>query len=110
MLLTAFAADREKLHFVPIVVIVLCCGAGTMLNNALSPADWLIVVGLGALWLGAQIIWVAPAPRQLRRGEIPRAPKGTPEAFGLFWVDQYGWIGIVLTVLGLLAVSCGVIA
>jgi hypothetical protein len=70
-------------------------------------ADWLIVVGLGAIWLGAQIIWVAPLPRQLRRGEVPTAEKGSAAAFGLFWIDQYGWIGITLTVGGLVAVVAG---
>ncbi len=63
--------------------------------------EWLQIFGLGCLWLGGQIIWVAPLPRQLRRGETPTAPKGTPEAFGLFWIDQYGWIGITLCGAGL---------
>jgi hypothetical protein len=72
-------------------------------------ADWLIVVGLGAIWLGAQIIWVAPLPRQLRRGEVPTAEKGSAAAFGLFWIDQYGWIGITLAVAGSAAVVAGLL-
>ena len=72
--------------------------------------DWLQVTGLGCLWLGAQILWVAPLPRQLRRGEVPSAPKGSPAAFGLFWIDQYGWIGIVLCVLGLAQLLSGWLA
>lgn len=64
--------------------------------------DWLIVVGIGAFWLGWQIVWASPRlPRQLQRGETPKAPKGTPEAFGLFWIDQYGYIGLVLLFGGL---------
>lgn len=73
-------------------------------------SDWLIVVGLGALWLGAQIIWVAPLPRQLRRGEVPTAEKGSAAAFGLFWIDQYGWIGITLAVAGAAAVLGGLLS
>lgn len=69
--------------------------------------DWLTIVGLGAIWLGAQIIWVAPLPRQLRRGEVPTAEKGSAAAFGLFWIDQYGWIGLTLCVAGAIAVIAG---
>jgi hypothetical protein len=72
-------------------------------------SDWLIVLGLGAIWLGAQIIWVAPLPRQLRRGEVPTAEKGSAAAFGLFWIDQYGWIGITLAVAGSVAVLGGLL-
>ena len=74
-----------------------------------APVDWLVVVGLGALWLGLQIIWVAPVPRALRSGEVPTAEPGTPEAFGLFWLDQYGYIGITLSVLGVLGVVAGLL-
>ena len=79
-------------------------------EHALSGAHWLVVVGLGCLWLGAQIVWVAPLPRQLRKSPVPSAPKGTPEAFGLFWIDQYGWIGLLLCGLGLLLVAAGVVS
>ena len=69
--------------------------------------NWLLIAGLGAAWLGWQIVWVAPLPRQLRRGEVPTAPKGSPEAFSLFWIDQYGWLGLALLVLGLAAALAG---
>jgi len=69
--------------------------------------EWLLVTGLGAVWLGTLIVWVAPLPRQLRRGEVPSAPKGTAEAFGLFWIDQYGYIGLTLTIGGLLLALSG---
>ncbi len=72
-----------------------------------NAADWLTVLGFGAFWLGAQIVWVAPLPRQLRRGEVPQAPQGSPEAFGLFWIDQYGWIGLTLCAGGPLAALIG---
>lgn len=73
----------------------------------LSSSDWLVIIGLGILWLGIQIVWVAPLPRQLRRGAVPTAEKGSPEAFGLFWIDQYGWIGLLLCVGGILACIVG---
>jgi hypothetical protein len=57
-------------------------------------------VGLGCLWMGWLVLANAPLPRQLRRGPTPVAEKGTPEAFGLFWMDQYGWFGVTLSVLG----------
>jgi hypothetical protein len=73
----------------------------------LNENDWLIILGLGAAWLGAQIVWVAPLPRQLRRGPVPRADKGSPAAFQLFWIDQYGWIGLTLLGAGLVSIALG---
>ena len=75
-------------------------------NGVESLQMWLAFFGLGCSWLGAQIVWVAPLPRQLRKGDTPSAPKGSQAAFSLFWIDQYGWIGIALCTLGL----CSVIA
>jgi len=72
--------------------------------------DWAVIVGLGSLWLGVQIVGVARPPRALRRGPQPSAPKGTPEAFGLFWIDQYGYLGLTLAVLGALAALWGRLA
>jgi len=59
------------------------------------------VIGLGCLWMGWLILANAPLPRQLRRGPAPTAEKGTPEAFGLFWMDQYAWFGVTLSVVGI---------
>lgn len=67
----------------------------------MSLEDTSIITGLGALWLGGHILWVGGLPRQLRGGEKPSAPKGTPEAFQLFWMDQYGYIGLTLFLGGL---------
>jgi hypothetical protein len=72
-------------------------------------SEWWIIAGLGAVWLGWQIVWVAPVPRQLRRGDVPRAEKGTAAAFNLFWIDQYGWIGLTLLALGAIAIARGVL-
>ena len=71
--------------------------------------DWWITVGAGAIWLGGQILWVAPLPRLLRKGKVATADKGSAEAFGLFWLDQYGWIGLTLFVLGVAGTTVGVI-
>lgn len=70
-------------------------------------SEWLIVGGLGAIWLGVQIVVVGRPPRALRRGPQPTAPKGTPQAFGLFWLDQYGTIGLTLAIGGALAALWG---
>ena len=48
-------------------------------------------------------------PRQLRRGEVPVAEQGTPEAFGLFWIDQYGYIGVSLAGGGMLMALAGLV-
>ncbi len=76
--------------------------------------NWLMVLGLGCLWLGGQIVWVAPWPRQVRRlfgqTDVPTAKAGTPAAFGLFWIDQYGWIGLSLCGLGAGLVIAGVLS
>ncbi len=73
----------------------------------LAAGDWLVVGGAGALWLGVQIAVVGGLPRQLRRGVLPTAPRGTPQAFGLFWLDQYSWIGIALAAGGLALAGAG---
>ena len=71
--------------------------------------NWLLVVGLGACWLGWQIVWAAPLPRQLR-SQVPPAPKDDPErAYMLFWLDQYGWIGLTLLGLGILTALVGAV-
>ena len=77
---------------------------------ALDPNDWWIVCGLGAAWLGVQIVVVGRPPRALRRGPQPSAPTGSAEAFGLFWLDQYGAIGLVLAIGGALAALWGRLA
>ena len=62
---------------------------------------WRIIIGLAGMWHGIGILIVGGLPRQLKKGEQPTAPKGTPEAFGLFWMDQYAYIGLTLTFGGL---------
>jgi len=42
--------------------------------------NYFLVFGLGCLWLGSQIIWVAGLPRQLQSGEKKTAEKGSPQA------------------------------
>ncbi len=61
---------------------------------------WLHAVGLGLIFQGALIIWVGGFPLSLR-GALPSAEKDSPEAFGIFWIEQYRLIGFTLTLLGL---------
>jgi hypothetical protein len=75
---------------------------------ALGANDWWTIVGLGSAWHGVQIVIVGRLPRALRRGPQPTAPKGTPAAFGLFWIDQYGFIGLALALGGALAAAVGI--
>lgn len=62
---------------------------------------WLICSGLGMLWHGALVLWVGGMPHAFRRGEKPTAPAGSAQAFMIFWLDQYSYIGLVLAVAGL---------
>ena len=59
---------------------------------------WLALAA-GCIWHGAQVVWVAPLPTQFAK-EKPQVEKGSTEAFMVFWLDQYGWIGISLVVFG----------
>lgn len=61
---------------------------------------WIGAAGLGMAFHGALIVWVGGLPRALTSGETPTAEKGTPAAFGLFWLDQYSYIGLALTSAG----------
>lgn len=75
--------------------------------------NWLLIVGLGMAWLGWQIVWVAPLPRQLRRAPVGGAaagdapPRDDRKAFMRFWLDQYAWLGLTLLALGLAAALAG---
>ena len=71
---------------------------------------WRIIIGLGCMWLGGGIYIVKGVPRQLKRGPQPTAPKGTPEAFGLFWLDQDCYIGLTLLIGGAALVAYSLIA
>ena len=62
---------------------------------------WIVALGMGMAFHGLLILWVGGLPRALSPGESPTAEKGSPEAFGQFWLDQYSYIGVVLTLAGL---------
>ncbi|MDG2060926.1 MAG: hypothetical protein P8J93_03800 [SAR86 cluster bacterium] len=69
-----------------------------------------IVVGLGSLWLGFQIIWIAGLPKQLQSIKDSRVySEGSKEAFMAFWFNQYAWIGFILILLGLISITVGAI-
>ena len=44
---------------------------------------WLPVVGLGMVFQGGLILWVAGFP-QVLTGRLPKAEPGSAEAFGIF--------------------------
>ena len=69
--------------------------------------EWMLLFGAGLLWHGWQIVWVGGLPRQLRKGETPQAEPGSQMAFQLFWLDQYAWMGLGLSTLGLIALVLG---
>ncbi|MFT7651291.1 MAG: hypothetical protein ACI9UU_000393 [Candidatus Azotimanducaceae bacterium] len=74
---------------------------------------WL-ALGLGCLWHGGQIVWAAPVPRQLRKtqtsNETPPRCQSEERTFMYFWLDQYAWIGIVLSFIGLGFIALGLMA
>ena len=74
---------------------------------ALENLMWLALAA-GCIWHGAQVVWVAPTPTQFRKDK-PDVEKGTPQAFQVFWLDQYAWIGITLVLLGALLSMVGLL-
>ena len=68
---------------------------------------WGIIIGLGCAWHGLGILTVGGLPRQLKPGPQPTAEKGTPEAFGLFWMDQYAYMGLTLVLGGAALAALG---
>jgi len=67
---------------------------------------WLLCLGLGLMFQGLLIIWVGGFPLSLQ-GKLPKAEKGSPQAFGIFWIEQYRLIGFAMTVIGLGLVGLG---
>lgn len=60
---------------------------------------WLQALSLGMMFQGSLILWVGGFPLSLQ-GRLPRAEKGSTEAFGIFWLEQYRVIGFCLTLMG----------
>lgn len=77
--------------------------------SEITAAEWLAICGLGAAWLGWQIVWVGGLPRALRRRDEPPVEKGSAAAFMRFWIDQYGHIGLALLIGGLLLALAGML-
>jgi hypothetical protein len=72
-----------------------------------TAGDWFVSCGLGAVWLGWQIVVVGGLPRALRPREEPPVEKDSAAAFQRFWTDQYGFIGLALSIGGLLLAFVG---
>ena len=70
---------------------------------------WIVAMGLGMAFHGLLILWVGGLPHALSNWEAPTAEKGSPEAFGLSWLDQYTYIGLVLSLAGLGLVVWGIL-
>lgn len=77
---------------------------------AFALGDWLVITGLGAAWLGWQIVAVGGLPRAIRSRDEPPVLKGSPDAFLRFWLDQYSFIGLALGIGGLVLAVAGAIA
>lgn len=81
---------------------------GTKKKSRLGFEVLLIAIGLGLMWHGIQIVWVAPTASQFKK-DLPPVVPGTDAAFNRFWLDQYAWIGIGLTMIGLVLLVAGVV-
>ena len=57
---------------------------------------WLMAIGVGLIFHGLLILWVGGLPWALRSGKKPFFEKGSPQAFQVFWLDQYSYIGLTL--------------
>ncbi|MEC7366324.1 MAG: hypothetical protein VX753_04420 [Pseudomonadota bacterium] len=69
----------------------------------------LLTIGLGFLWHGALIYWVAGLPRQLKKTSKNMTESDTEKSFMLFWLDQYSWIGLLIIFIGILSIIRGLI-
>ena len=69
----------------------------------------LLTIGLGFLWHGALIYWVAGLPRQLKKTSKNITESDTEKSFMLFWLDQYSWIGLLIIFFGILSIIRGLI-
>lgn len=76
----------------------------------LTNTQWLMLLGCGMFWLGIQIAVVSGGPRMFQKNPPALAAKGTPQRFGQFWIDQYAWMGITLSVVGGALIAMGVFA
>ena len=69
----------------------------------------LLTIGLGFLWHGALIYWVAGLPRQLKKTSKNITESDTEKSFMLFWLDQYSWRGLLNIFIGILSIIRGLI-
>ena len=69
----------------------------------------LLAIGLGFLWHGILIYWVAGLPRQLKKAKKNITESDPEKSFMLFWLDQYSWIGLLIIFIGILSIIRGLI-
>ena len=72
-------------------------------------SNLILAFGLGFLWHGLQIFWVAGLPRQLKKTKPENDEVDSQRSFMLFWLDQYSWIGLTIIVIGILSLIKGLI-
>ena len=81
----------------------------TILRVLKAHSILLLTIGLGFLWHGALIYWVAGLPRQLKKTSKNITESDTEKSFMLFWLDQYSWIGLLIIFIGILSIIRGLI-
>ena len=69
---------------------------------------WLLATGFGMLWHGCWIMISGRLPRRLRGAAGVAAKPGSQTAFMAFWLDQYSWIGVALSIGGLMLALAGI--
>jgi hypothetical protein len=72
-------------------------------------SNFILAFGLGFLWHGLQIFWVAGLPRQLKKTKPENGEIDSQRSFMLFWLDQYSWIGLTIIAIGILSLIRGLI-
>ena len=72
-------------------------------------SNLILAFGLGFLWHGLQIFWVAGLQRQIKKTKPENGEVDSQRSFMLFWLDQYSWIGLTIITIGIFSVIRGLI-
>ncbi len=69
--------------------------------------EWLVICGLGAVWLGWQVFMVAGMPNAFRARRTPPTNEDPAVSFQRFWAEQYRFFGLTLSIGGVLLTLVG---